>query len=232
MRKGSLKAGQRRKELFIDRLPDESTQHYARRLAKTADQRLVRLEAMAHEEHFQGVLEWAYKGAMYDLKRLSGEGVTRFNRGIPKEDVELTQAEERKLNAKINSMREFLARPTSSKKGIIDIYEKQVKTFNENNGTNFTWQELAEYFKSRTYEKLDETFGYRMAFEITKIVNKSSKTQIEKIQAINEKHKQTRKDKKEIQKAIKGLTKSKVQQRVIEEALKQKNVDLMELFKK
>lgn len=230
-RKGSLKKGQKRRDLFIDQAPNESLVHYARRLAKTTDQRLVRLEAMSHEEHFQGVLQWAYKGAMYDLKRLGYEG-NRFNREIPKEGAELTSAEERKLYAKINSMREFLSRPTSSKRGIIETYEKQAKTFNENNGTNFTWQELAEYFRSETYEKLDKTFGYRMTFELTKVINKSSKATIEKINAINEKHKLTRKDKKELEKLVKSVTKSKVQQTVIKEALKEKNVDLLELFRK
>lgn len=121
-----------------------------RQLAKKADQRLVRLERYAEQEHFAGVLNWAYKSAMRDIATW-GEDGQRFNTAPPQNIQQ--------LQAKINDIKKFLALPTSTKKGITDVYKKRADTLNKNHGTNFTWQELANFFEGEYNKKLDSKFG-------------------------------------------------------------------------
>ena len=80
--------------------------------AKKADQRLVRLEALSHEEYFEGVLNFAYKGAIRDIQSWKKQGQrggdNRFNTAPP---IKLTQ-----LEAKIADIDKFLAKKTSNKR--------------------------------------------------------------------------------------------------------------------
>lgn len=152
------------RNIYLSQAPNEDLQGYARRLAKAVDQRLVRLEKYAEREEYSGVKEWAYKGAMYDIKRIYGEG-NRFNRGIPKSGVELTRQQELELMRKINAMRDFIEKPSSTATGVKDIYQKQADTFNKNNGTNFTWKELANFFNSKSYKKLEQ-ISYKSTFKM------------------------------------------------------------------
>lgn len=123
----------------IEQRIGETEVHYYRRLAKVADQRLVRLEAYKHDKGFSGVEKMAYGRAMEDLK-IFGKG-KRFNTKPP---------EDRRLfREKIMAMRYFLQSPTSTKEGIIETYEKRVKTINHlyfNDKEVFTWQDLENYY--------------------------------------------------------------------------------------
>lgn len=130
-----------------------------RQKAKRADQRLVELEALQHEKHFEGVLEYAYKGAIRDIQswRKEGQrgGEKRFNTAPP---TKLTE-----LQAKISDIDKFLAKPTSSKRQIVKFYKSRAKTFNKGrikNGQSlggfgkefdveFTWQDIANYYEDK-----------------------------------------------------------------------------------
>lgn len=119
-----------------------------RQKAKRADQRLVRLEALSHEQHFEGVLEYAYKGAVRDIKSWGGD--RRFNTAPP---VKLTE-----LQAKIADIDKFL-KPgnTSTKSGILKIYKKRADTINKRYGkeygVKFTWEDIANYYEDKKSQR-------------------------------------------------------------------------------
>ena len=119
-----------------------------RQLAKRADQRLVRLEKRANSgQEWKAVTKYAYANAMEEIRRFSGAEAKRFNVKPPN----TTQM----LQAKINAMRRFLESPTSTTTGIRRTYEKRVNTINKEYGTDFTWEELKEFFDSALSNKLD-----------------------------------------------------------------------------
>ena len=112
-----------------------------RQLAKRADQRLVRLEKRANSgQEWKAVTKYAYANAMEEIRRFSGAEAKRFNVKPPN----TTQM----LQAKINAMKRFLESPTSTTTGIRRTYEKRVNTINKEYGTDFTWEELKEFFEA------------------------------------------------------------------------------------
>lgn len=131
------------KRYNTDRREGESMQAYYRRLAKAADQRMVRLEELAKQKEFKNVKRYAYATALEDIKSFGGggQGKTKNKRWNTK-----PPEDERKLYEKIKAMKYFLESPTSTKAGIVEVYQKKAKTLNENYGTNFTWQDLADYY--------------------------------------------------------------------------------------
>lgn len=130
-----------------------------RQKAKRADQRLVELEALQHEKHFEGVLEYAYKGAIRDIQSWRKEGQRgsekRFNTAPP---TKLTE-----LQAKISDIDKFLSKPTSSKRQIVKFYKSRANTFNKGRvkngqslggfgkefGVEFTWEDIANYYENK-----------------------------------------------------------------------------------
>lgn len=126
----------------------ESIEAYYKRLAKQADQRLVRLEKLAQEEGFSAVTKYAYARAQKDIKQWGGN---RFNQNQPKN--------KQQLKAKIKDIKTFLQSQTSTKSGILKTYKQRAKTINDKYGTSFTWQELATYFESGLADKEDKSLG-------------------------------------------------------------------------
>lgn len=124
-----------------------------RQKAKRADQQLVRLEALSHEKHFEGVLEYAYKGAIRDIKSWGGD--KRFNTAPP---TKLTE-----LQAKIADIEKFSAKTTSQKRKIVKFYQSRANTFNKGRVKNgqslggfgkefdveFTWEDIANYYENK-----------------------------------------------------------------------------------
>lgn len=121
--------------------PGETLEHAYRRLAKQADQRLVRLEAASREKGYEGIKTYAYGLAMKNIKSYSGEDATRFNTKPP--------VDQKQLQAKVNDMIQFLNSPTSTKSGVTAMYKKRTETLNRKYGTNFTWQEAGRFFEDK-----------------------------------------------------------------------------------
>lgn len=120
-----------------------------KQLAKTADQRLVRLHSYEYEHFYKGVTSYAYAGAMASIRHWSGEDATRFNTKAPSDIKD--------LKAKINDIKNFLEKPTSTKEGIKKYYEKRTETINKliPGKGNLTWQELANFFEYKSNEIKD-----------------------------------------------------------------------------
>lgn len=138
---------------------------YYRQVAKRADQRLVELEKLSAKDGYREVTKYAYRKAMYDIKRWSGESdKMRFNRKPP----ETTRA----LLSKIHDIEDFLDSKTSTKKGIDTVYKKRADTLNKKFGTKFKWQTLANFTESKTFEKISKKYGSTTLFKIVSTLQK------------------------------------------------------------
>lgn len=143
-----------------------------KKLAKRADQRLVRLEAQAITK--PSVLDWAYKKAMYNTEKFTGKkkGKMRFNVGIPETET--------MLKRKIEAIREFLKAPTSKVSSIKKIEKQRIKALNDKAGANLsmsTWLKLLETGK---FEELIDAYGSSTAVEAIGTMKKDGK-KIEKL---------------------------------------------------
>ena len=138
--------------------PGESDESYYRYLAKQADQRLVRLEKYANESGYENVLKYAYNRAIYDIRHLTGDlDSSRFSRvPVRNKDGSISK---RNLQARINAVTKFLESPTSTKRGVQQVYKKRAETLNERYGVGLSWQQLASYFEKGSNDKLDRIAG-------------------------------------------------------------------------
>lgn len=127
--------------------PGENIQSYYRRIAKVADQRLVRLEQLADQEGYGNAMQWAYKRAQRDISTWSGERAKRFNTKPP-ENIN-------QLKAKINDIKAFLGSESSTKSGIQKTYNQRLKTINQKYGTKYQADDLQKLFSSSLWKKLE-----------------------------------------------------------------------------
>ena len=183
---------------------------YARykQLAKQADQRLVRLEALSHEQHFKGVLEYSYKRAIRDIQ--SWGGTNRFNIAPPSYERDgsniysITQ-----LEAKIRDIETFLNKPTSTKSAIVRMYKKRADTINQKYskefGAKFTWEELANFYEMESSRKIDSQYGSKTMLRALALMKKEKlkKKDIDDIKNTNEKIE--RESKNAVTKAVDAL---------------------------
>lgn len=152
-----------------------------RTLAKSADQRLVRLEEYSKLKDFENVKKWAYAKAMTDIKKWSGAEANRFNTKPPESKVQLL--------AKINDMKEFLESKTSTKKGIQQVFMKRANTVNKKFGTNFTWQNIGDFFESKMYAKLDSDYDSATIVEAFGVIQKAEEKKKKALQKAKEENK-------------------------------------------
>ena len=146
-----------------ERMDGEDDMQYYRRLAKTADQRLVRLEALHHEKHYHHVDEYAYARAMRDIESWGGK--KRFNTAPPK--LENGEVSKVMLREKIEDIKRFLNSPTSTKKGVKAVYMERVDKLNERyakDGLKLTWTEFADLTESGTFDRLKSDTGSDTTF--------------------------------------------------------------------
>lgn len=157
-----------------------------RKLAKRADQRLVRLEAYSYQ--YKGVLNYAYAKALHDIRNWSGENAKRFNTKPP--------ANTNQLRAKIKDIETFLNSETSTliggkkdeTKGILNVYKNRANTLNKKYGMNLTWKQLANFFEKGLFEKLDTTYDSGAAFEILNTYKANQKEILDQIKRGEEIH--------------------------------------------
>lgn len=122
----------------------ESYYDYVRRLAKVADQRLVRLEDLSRTKTYSGVLDFAYKRARSDIESWTEGGLAkgqlpRFNRGLKEMD-------DRQLKEYAMDIHRFLNSKTGTVGGINKYYKENAARLSEMMGLDkpMTWRELAE----------------------------------------------------------------------------------------
>ena len=158
-------------ETNINKQLDESLEQYYRRLAKQADQRLVRLEKLAAkgDPGYQGVLSWAYARAEYDITHKWGgsSAKPRFNTKPP-EDVNA-------LKAKINDIQSFLEDKTSTKSGIDKGYKKKADKMRSEFGLDVNWEDWAEYL-DRFGVSLYDKYGSAVMNRVIKTVQSMARS--------------------------------------------------------
>jgi len=150
----------------VEQRAGESAKKYYRRLAKAADQRLVRLERLAENPLYQNVKKFAYEEAMEDIHKWNGVTASRFNTVPPEGD---------RLYDKIEDIKSFLTKQTSNVGGINLMYKRMANTFNAKYGTNFTYQQIMKYFDSQQNEKWNKLFGSKTALTVIGEIQKSAK---------------------------------------------------------
>ena len=145
-----------------------------RTLAKSADQRLVRLEKYSQEEGYENIKEWAYARAMHDIKQWSGKEADRFNTKPPASKTDLL--------SKIQDIRTFLESKTSTKQGITSVYKKRADSLNKTMRADYgddwedvNWKDMAQYFDSALYKKLNEKYGSDLIMLVMSTVKKDRK---------------------------------------------------------
>ena len=142
----------------LDIKPGETDLEYYRRIAKVADQRLVRLESLRHQKHFKNVDKYAYARAMRDIESYGGK--KRWNTKPPES--------ERLLKEKISDIIRFIESPTSTKKGITEVMQKRADTINEKLGLKgnqmLSWQDFANITDSGALDRLISSYGSETAF--------------------------------------------------------------------
>ena len=150
----------------------KALEHEYRKLAKRADQRLVRLERYAQESGYHGILQFAYKKAMRNIRSWSGDKANRFNTKPP--------SNTNQLKAKIADIKNFLEsatstlKPTKQNEGVLAVYERRAKTINEKYGTDFTWETMAKFFDSGINKKLDTQLDSDTKMETIAVIQQNA----------------------------------------------------------
>ena len=136
----------------LNQRPGESIEKYYLRLAKVADQRLVRLEEASKEERYKGAKTFAYARAARDIVHWGGNAEKpRFNTKPPKNKAQ--------LQAKINDIKTFLEAKSSTKSGIKAHYIANANKINELYLTNIDWVDVANFYGKEKNADLDRQFG-------------------------------------------------------------------------
>lgn len=121
-----------------------------RKLAKRADQRMVRLEQAEGQRGYEHITSFSYSKAEAEIERFSGtlkEGQKpRWNRATPKTKQE--------VQAKIAAIQRFLGSETSTKTGVRQGYQRRAETLKSKYGVDIPWQDLGNFFESPAYQKL------------------------------------------------------------------------------
>lgn len=176
----------------------EEQAKYARKLAKRANQRLLRLERYSQNEGFESITKYSYAKAEQFIRNFTGKktGKPRFQEKIRLSDAfdannnKLEGPAEYKANVimlrhKIKAMEEFLGSESSTighsrtgkkTKGVKQIYSERAKTINQQilnaYGLEFTENDLKRFFNSRKQAKLEKLVGSKQQFVVAAVMKK------------------------------------------------------------
>lgn len=155
------------------------------RLAKKADARLRALESYQWDKNFKTATKWAYAKAMRDIKSWGGN--KRFH-------TSAKNLSDTELQMKIKDIETFLDSPTSTKRGILQVYKKRVDSLNKRLNTDYTWQEFTDFIQSDIYKKIDELYGSDTILSVVSKTKKLDKKIIEEIEDDKKKRENFEKD--------------------------------------
>lgn len=145
------------------------------KLAKKADRMMRELERWSRQPEFESILNYAYRSAKRDIESWTPpskkEKLPRWQRNAP--------ADTRTLQAKIKDIEKFIHKDTSTMSGVRRIYIKRTDTINKKYGTNFTWQQLADYFETGFAEKAGDKYGSKTALIAIGVLQKSKKAALD-----------------------------------------------------
>lgn len=148
------------------------------RLAKRADQRLVRIEKRQAEN--PELMRMAYKRAAHDIKMSTGEAgeKPRFNRNIAKT--------EKGLKRQIENVERFLNAKTSTWRGYKkEDLDKRTKSINEKFGTDFSSEDFTSVMQSKMIDK----FGFYTAMDSIAVIQRNGEKLKELVDKSRRQHK-------------------------------------------
>lgn len=190
----------------------ESNRQYYRRLAKQANQRMVRIEDAAqaglqayneriasgspnitNAEIFRNITKYSYEKIQYKAKELKGgiksEAMPGYEyRGFRFSETLLKDLTDKQVDRRIEMLKEFLHAPTSTIADVKTIYKKTARTFNKDYGTKFTWETFAKYYESGLADKFKkrEEIGSDGGLEVIATLQKLPKEVIENLENVDE----------------------------------------------
>lgn len=182
----------------IDYTRDVSSQY--KRLVHNVNLRIDKLRELSKEEGFKGITKWSMQKLQYEAGLhgyLTEKG--RISSVVP--------TSKREFNKRLKELQTFLTAPTSTRAGIMEIYQKRADTINKRYGTNFDWQDLGKYFESGLSEKYDTKYGSKTALKSIGQIQKNAE-QIKK-QVEQHKKKMIIAEDSELQSTVDELLKDK-----------------------
>ena len=117
-------------------------------MLREANMKLLNIEQLSKQEGFEGIKDFAYSNAMRDIRKLRGEEFKRFN--LPKNTHQLEKTK--------RSLESFLGATTSTKRGIVSVYEQNAASLNEKFGSNYSWKEMGQFLKAAGFEDLKNEY--------------------------------------------------------------------------
>lgn len=140
-----------RSEADINEMTLEQLQNKFRLDVQAANKRLQRTERYAQQPGYKGMLNYAYRVAIKDIEAMRGTGKTRFSTKVPQTRRELLK--------QIRIVNEYLDLPSSTKKGVKEIYKKSAKTLSEEYGMEIDWEDVRDMFETGLYDAIYILFG-------------------------------------------------------------------------
>lgn len=129
-----------------------------RKLAKRANQRLVRLERY-EVGGMKEATAYAYQYAQASIQGFRGDKYNRWSesgKGYSYADI----------NMMLSDIKSFLGKETSTKRGFMQVNDKRTQSLNQTLGTDFTSSQFQKFMETGgLFDKLIAQFGYREAFK-------------------------------------------------------------------
>ena len=111
---------------------------------RKTNSRLKALENLSQESGYENIKQFAYSKAMMDIQNFFGEDKKRFASATSK-------LSNRQLEARINSMLEFLNSPSSTKKGIDRVWSSRESSIVKKYG--ISWDKALDVFERGIIKK-------------------------------------------------------------------------------
>ena len=143
-----------------------------KRMAKSADQKLRRLEKLAEQPNFKNATRWAYAEAMQDLKRWQTDNQRKLRFDTPAPMKKDGSVNVTALKQKMRDIESFMEKPTSTKRGIEKSYIDRANTINKIYGTTYVWTDMTTLYNSKAWEKLATSFGSDTAMKAIGSISK------------------------------------------------------------
>lgn len=174
----------------------------AERLAKRANQRMLRLERYSQQEQYKDIKQFAYRVAQKDIQTLYGKEGERLRFTEKQKPVivksaihetvdrqEFYKANVMQLRAKIKAMKTFLDSASSTierakdsagvmKEGLNQVWDSRTKKINEKYlnkyGLEFTSNDMRNFFASKKQSKLQTLVGSDSMFIVAAAIKKNN----------------------------------------------------------
>lgn len=179
MPKTRTKAQQTARTQQLKQLEREYTEY-----RNKANRRMRSLERLSEQPGYKPVLQYAYRRAVYDINALGTEG-QRFPtfKQITAEKTNIWT-----ITAYLNTARTFIQSPSSTKTGIDRIYKKRAETTNRKYKTDFTMDDVAAFYESALWKKLNSIHGSKVAMKIVAKVQKNADDIIDEANEARRRH--------------------------------------------